>query len=322
MIAPKSELERDTLTMLHYHLDTDFGGDPDDFAALLMLLGLPDVRLTGITTVLDDTGHRAGAVWQVLEAAGRTDIPLCAGARMGLTNSVRAGIREDFWPDVVPRPANEPGESITTLERSMWMRSVLTLIGPYTNAAMFERVRGGLMRERRIVHMGGYIAAPPAGYPQWTAADDFNIQFDTRALEETYKSFADITMVPMAVAMQAWIIESDVDRIEASGPLGQRLARQIRIWEVDQGWREIGECHEAFPNDLAGIMWDPVTALIATGWEGATREEVHLMPYIEDGIIHFERDDENGRPVTVVTSIDTEAFREVLLRAIERAQEG
>ena len=286
-----------------------------------MLLGMPDVRLTGITTVLDDTGHRAGALWQVLEAASRTDIPLCAGARMGLTTSVRAGIREDFWPEVTPRPASEPGESITTLERSMWMRSVLTLIGPYTNGAMFERVRGGLMRERRIVHMGGYISPPAAGYPQWVAADDFNIQFDTRALEELYKSFADITMVPMPVAMQAWITQDDVERIEASGGLGQRLAGQIRVWGEDQNWREIGAGHEALPNDLAGIMWDPVTALIAAGWDGATREEMNLMPYIENGIIHFEKDDVNGRPVTVVTSIDTTSFRETFLRAIERAQE-
>ncbi len=307
--------------MHHYHLDTDFGGDPDDFAALLMLLGMPDVRLTGITTVLDETGHRAGAVWQVLQAAGRTDIPVCAGARVGLTTSVRAGIRADFWPNVEPRPAREPGESITTLERSMWMRSVLTLIGPYTNGAMFERVRGGLMRERRVVHMGGYIFPPVAGYPQWTAADDFNVQFDTRALEELYKSFADITMVPMPVAMQAWITDGDVDRIEASGPLGQQLAGQVRAWGVDQDWREIGISHEALPDDLAGIMWDPVTALIATGWDGATLEEMNLMPYIENGIIQFEQDDENGRPVTVVTSIDTSSFREAFLRAIERAQE-
>lgn len=308
--------------MLHYHLDTDFGGDPDDFAALLMLLGMPDVRLTGITTVLDDTGLRAGAVRQVLDAVGRTDIPLCAGARVGLTKSDKPSIREDFWPDITPLPAKSPGESLGTIERSMWMRSTLAIIGPYTNGAMFERVRGGLTRERRIVHMGGLIEPPADGLPQWTAADDFNIQFDTRALEELYKGFADITMVPMSVAMNAWITKSDVERIRLSGPLGVRLADQIQAWAFEQNWFQIGNQYPALPPDLAGIMWDPLTALVATGWEGATLEPMHLMPIIENGIIHFEHDEKEGRPVDVLSSFDGDAFRQVFLTAIEAAQAG
>lgn len=306
--------------MLHYHLDTDFGGDPDDFAALLMLLGMPEVRFTGITTVLDDTGMRAACVNHVLEQIGRTDIPLCAGARVGLTRPEKLGIRGDFWPQLDPLPAKAPGESIATLERSMWMRSVFTIIGPYTNGAMFERVRGGLMRERRVVHMGGYINPPAEGYPQLTAADDFNVQWDTRGLEELYKSFADITMVPTPVALQAWITESDVDRIERSGPLGAMLAGQLRTWAQEQNWAEIGQANAALPNDLAGIMWDPVTALVATGWEGATLERMNLMPVIEHGIITFEHDEMEGRPVDVVTNIDTATFRETFLSAIEHAQ--
>ncbi|MCO5216431.1 MAG: nucleoside hydrolase [Thermomicrobiales bacterium] len=306
--------------MLNFHLDTDFGGDPDDFEALLMLLGLPDVNVTGITTVLDNDGLRAGAVRRVLEDLGRTDIPLCAGARVGLTKREVAGPRTDFWSDVTPLPANTPGESIATIERSMWMHSVFTLIGPFTNGAMFERVRGGLLRERHVVHMGGFIHPPAANMPQWTAADDFNVQWDTCALEELYKSFADITMVPLPVAMHAWVTTSDVERIECSGPLGKRLADQMRAWANDMHWSEIGQAHVGLPDNLAGIMWDPVTVLIATGWEGATIERMSLMPYIQDGIIHFEIDEAEGRPVDVVTAFDNAAFRDTFLTAIERAQ--
>lgn len=306
--------------MLHFHLDTDFGGDPDDFAALLMLLGMPQVRLTGITTVLDDTGHRAGAVKEVLETLNREDIPICAGARSGLSSNEKPGIRPNFWPDVVPLPATEPGQSIAVLERSMWMQSVLALVGPYTNGAMFERVRAGLLLKRRVVHMGGFITPPDAGLPQWTAADDFNVQFDPRAVQELYSSFADITMVPMSVAMNAWITHSDVDRIAQSGPLGTKLAGQLRSWGVEQKWSEIGREHVSLPDDLAGIMWDPLTALIATGWEGAVTEHMKLTPLLEDGLIRFVEDEENGRPVDVVTAFEGSEFRELFLSAIERAQ--
>lgn len=308
--------------MLNFHLDTDFGGDPDDFAALLTLLGLPDINVTGITTVLDDDGSRAGAVHSVLQSLNRTDIPLCAGTRVGLSKREVLGIRADSWPDITPLPAKAPGESIATIERSMWMHSVLTLIGPYTNGAMFERVRGGLLRERRVVHMGGYLNAPAEGYPHLTAADDFNVQWDPRALEELYKSFADITMVPMPVAMNAWITEDDVDRIALSGPLGAQLAAQLRIWADEQHWAEHGRQYAAFPSDLAGIMWDPLAVLVATGWDGVAITPMRLMPYIQDDIIHFEVDDAEGRPVDVVTDVDTAAFRETFLQAIERAQIG
>lgn len=306
--------------MLHFHLDTDFGGDPDDFAALLMLLGMPEVRLTGITTVLDDKGLRAGAVKQVLAHAGRDDIPLCAGARTGLTTNEKPGIREDFWPDVIPFPASEPGQSIGTLERSMWMRSALALIGPYTNGAMFERVRAGLFLKRRVVHMGGFIEAPAPGFPPWTEADDFTVQFDIRAVEELYSSFADITMVPMPVAMNAWITDSDIDRISRSGSLGSKLADQLRSWSLEQNWKETGQQHPALPDDLAGIMWDPLTALIATGWDGANTVQMTLTTEVEDGILRFVDDETNGRPVDVVTDFDGDSFREVFLSAIERAQ--
>jgi hypothetical protein len=46
------------------HLDTDLGGDTDDACALAMLLGWPDVEITGITTVADPGGRRA-RTWRI-----------------------------------------------------------------------------------------------------------------------------------------------------------------------------------------------------------------------------------------------------------------
>ncbi len=302
------------------HLDTDFGGDPDDFAALLMLLGMPEVRLSGITTVIDATGHRAGAVSQVLHTLGKGAVPLRSGARMGLTTPERAGMRQDFWPDAPALLSPDPEESIMALRRSLAMNAAVALIGPYTNVAMLRRQRDEMLNGRRVVHMGGFLDPVPDGYPQWTAAEDFNIQFDTRAVEELYRSPASITMVPMPVAMQAWITSADLLRIAASGPLGAQLADQLTVWGQDQQWSRIGREHASLPDDLAGIMWDPVTALVASGWTGAGIERIPVTPVTEDGVLHFERDEEQGRAVDVVTGIDTALFRETFLTAIENAQ--
>ncbi len=61
---------------MRIHLDTDLGGDPDDACALTMLLGWPDVEITGITTTIDRHGWRAACVPNRLQLAGRTDIRL------------------------------------------------------------------------------------------------------------------------------------------------------------------------------------------------------------------------------------------------------
>ena len=306
--------------MLNIHVDTDFGGDPDDFAAILMLLGLQNLQVSGITTVLDDSGHRAGAVNQVLSQAGRTGITVASGARKGLSSTTVAGIREEFWPEIQPVVASHPGQSLEMIENSLHRRAVLTLIGPHTNVAMLNKVLGTSLRGFRVVHMGGFIDEPADGYPKWTAADDFNIQFDPKATEVLYRTSADITMVPMPVAMQAWITGADVDRIARSGPLGERLAGQLRVWSADQNWAALGQTHDALPNDLAGIMWDPVTVLVAIGWQGAVIKQMNLKLVNENGIIRFVRDEEHGRAVDVVTAIDTDLFRTTFLEAIERAQ--
>jgi inosine-uridine nucleoside N-ribohydrolase len=71
------------------HLDTDYGGDPDDTCALAMLRGWEGVDIVGITTNLDADGRRAGCVHHCLELAGRTDIPVEAGARESMTTGKR-----------------------------------------------------------------------------------------------------------------------------------------------------------------------------------------------------------------------------------------
>jgi Inosine-uridine preferring nucleoside hydrolase len=71
------------------HLDTDLGGDTDDACALAMLLGWPDVEITGITTVADPGGRRAACVAHLLRLAGRDDIPLAAGAEVSATTLAR-----------------------------------------------------------------------------------------------------------------------------------------------------------------------------------------------------------------------------------------
>lgn len=71
------------------HVDTDFGGDPDDACAVAMLLGWPDVEIVGVTTNLDPGGTRAGCVCHLLSRVGRDDIAVAAGSGASLTTLKR-----------------------------------------------------------------------------------------------------------------------------------------------------------------------------------------------------------------------------------------
>lgn len=63
------------------HTDADIDGDIDDLCALALLLRCPGVEISGITTITEHSGKRAGYVRDVLALAGRASVPLAAGCR-------------------------------------------------------------------------------------------------------------------------------------------------------------------------------------------------------------------------------------------------
>src|SRR5438105_2670507 len=98
--------------MLKIHLDTDIGGDIDDLCALAMLLKWPDLEITGVTTVAEEHGRRAGYGHYVLSLMGRTDIPIAAGADLseGYYRYQRLAYPpdEENWPEPVPPRPGSP----------------------------------------------------------------------------------------------------------------------------------------------------------------------------------------------------------------------
>src|SRR5512133_3122954 len=93
--------------MTKIHLDTDIGGDMDDLCALALLLKWPDLDITGVTTVSDEGGRRAGYAYYVLSLMGRTDLPVAAGADVdgGYYDHFQIGYPpdEENWPEPVAR---------------------------------------------------------------------------------------------------------------------------------------------------------------------------------------------------------------------------
>src|SRR5437868_5341050 len=130
------------------HLDTDLGGDIDDVCALAMLLRWPDVELTGITTVGDENGRRAGYVRYVLALEGRNDVPVAAGADVSQGfYAAKPGLppEERYWPEPVAPSPNAPEEAIDLLRKSIEQDATVLGIGPYTNLHLLEMKHPGIL---------------------------------------------------------------------------------------------------------------------------------------------------------------------------------
>jgi inosine-uridine nucleoside N-ribohydrolase len=302
------------------HVDTDFGGDPDDACALAMLLGWPDVEITGITTNLDRGGQRAGCVEHYLELAARRDIPVAAGASASLTNDEQFTSTwgdERYWPDaIVPEPSS-PEHALDLLADSARRAATIVAIGAFTNLALLELARPDTLRDAHIVAMAGWLTPPDDGLPDWGPEFDFNVQCDTKAADIVI-SAARVTFVPLPVAMQAQLRGRDLGRLRASGPIGALLARQSEVYASDSGMEARGRDYQRLADDLVNFHWDPLTAAVAAGWSGAAAEDVTLETRLEGRTLVL-REAPDGRRHRVVAGIDAESFTEAWLAGVETA---
>lgn len=299
---------------MRVHLDTDIGGDPDDLCALAYLLARDDVELTGVTTCCENEGRRAGYARYALRLAGRDDVPVAAGAA-GSLGGWRApcppegpGLPDEraYWPEPVGPCPGPAGEALDLLERSVRLGATIVGIGTYTNLAMLELVRPGMLAATPLVLMGGYLRAPRPGLPAWGPEMDWNVQQDVLAARLLYERCHPL-LVPLEVTLETWIREVDLPPLREAGALGALLARQALAHAAE--WRLEGmypEC-PAVPADILNFQYDPLACAVACGWPGAKVEALPLLLEERDGLLSL-RPDAGGREMRVVTAVDGEAF--------------
>lgn len=306
---------------MRIHVDTDIAGDPDDVAALCYLLARPDVELTGVTTVDDPGGLRAGYAVEVLRMAGRHDVRVAAGAEVSSATGRPSGGPppgdRHYWPTAV-RPRPGPLEAaVDLLARSVAAGAVVLGIGPATTLAAAERARSGLLAGTHVVLMGGFLAPPAAGLPQWSAADDWNVVCDVPAAVAVRRAAGRLTVVPLAATAQAHLRARVLPRLRAIGPLGELMARQAASYRDDEDKAGLATTHDRLPDDLANFHHDPLAAAVAAGWDGVTVERRRLRTDPDDPWGRLEDVTTGGRDVDLVTGVDGPAFGEHWLATVE-----
>jgi len=302
------------------HLDTDLGGDIDDFCALVMLLHWEGVELSGITTVAEAKGRRAGYVRHILELEGRKDIPIAAGADVsqGYYRYPELGYpdEERYWSKPVTPSPNPREDAIQLLKQSIEQGATIIAIGPFTNLYLLDLQYPGILMEANLFLMGGYVYPIRPGFPQWGNEMDWNIQVDVNSAQHVIEH-SNPTLIPLSITVETALRRTYLDDLRDSGALGQLLAQQARAYAVDeQNEMKLGESCEGLPNDIINFLHDPLACAIALGWkDGVEIKETSLLLEEKAGWLH-ERIDPSGKPIRIVTKLDGPRFNEFWLNKI------
>jgi inosine-uridine nucleoside N-ribohydrolase len=306
------------------HVDTDFAGDPDDACALAMVLGWPDVEITGITTTADPDGLRAGYVALLLELLGRQDIPVAVGAGTSTTSGREMGGLPDharYWGAMAAPPPypRERRAATDLLDDSIERGATLVAIGPYSNLARLEQARPGRLGDARVVVMGGWLDHLSDEFPPWGPRRDWNVVCDVEAAETVARAAGDLTWSTIPGVIKAQLRERDLPRLRAAGAVGELLARQSLAHGSDNGHRLLAVQYPGIHDDLVNFHWDPVTCAGALGWPGLDVIETRVET-VRKGETLFLRRTATGRPARVVVDVDAVAFTDTWLTAVADAQ--
>ena len=234
-------------------IDTDPG--IDDAAAIFLALASPELSVEAITTVYGNGPVEicTSNAFRILQAAGRTDIPVYMGVGKPLLREPREG-----WARLVhgddalgntdfPLPGIKPGgnhavfEIIHRIMESPGQISLLSL-GRMTNVALALSLESGFARALgEIILMGGAVAAPGNASQVSTA----NLYEDPEAAAILYRSGAPLVQVGVDVCDRVTVAEDQLHRIwKAETPATRLLAAAtpfIQSYYRSRGYLSEGE---------------------------------------------------------------------------------
>lgn len=307
-------------------LDCDPGHD--DAVAILLALGSPEVRLLGITTcfgncAVEDATRNA---LRVVTLAGRTDVPVAAGAAGPLRGDVElgnyvhgaSGLDGPELPEPTTTPVAEGAVSFLRRRLTEADAPVTVVVtGPMTNLAVLLRDHPGHAGDiAEIVFMGGSTERG-----NHTPTAEFNVYVDPEALDVVLASGVPVRMVGLNLTHQALATQDVVERMRTiPTAVGQTCAAWMgffgdsyeRIWEFDAPPVH-DPCTVAALIDAAVIEWRD--AFVAVELDGRWTRGTTTVDL-------YERYPGHAPNTRVAMTLDAERYWDLVLTALDRLGEA
>jgi len=296
-------------------IDTDVGSD--DALAMIMALRDPDVKVEAIITVSGNVDVEMATInaFITLDFANTyrppvyigMERPLCTEARRAFGVHGKDGLGDVGYPDPHGVPEKEHGVDamLRIIEENPGELELVTL-GPLTNLAMaILRAPETIKKLQRITVMG---ASYPETGPYFTPFAEANINSDVEAANVTLRCGVPLAFVPInACRGSTFIIESEIEEIKNSGPMG-KFCVDCNQTLIDLNLKRFGRS----VIDPA----DPVAMAVALCPE-CVAESIDAYVVFEQkgeytrGVTVFDHRGVTGNPpnCTIVTKIDEATFK-------------
>jgi purine nucleosidase len=300
--------------------DTDPG--VDDAMALFFLLQSPELTLDAVTTVFGnvDVEQTTRNAIILLDVAGRTDIPVAAGAGRPLMAHRRrqlggAVVHGDngLGGVVLPQPSRGAGQQRAAeliVERVMAAPGEITLIavGPLTNIALATCLEPRIVEQvHELIIMGGAATVPGNATPLAEA----NFHNDPEAASIVLAAGYKLALIGLDVALQAII---SLDEVEILRQHGGEVGRFTHAISAHYG------AHYSRRLDRPGFpMYDGPAVLYAVDRSHFQTEhwylEVETTSPRASGMVLTDRRGKWGRPpnADVCVGIDNDRFLRLYL---------
>ncbi len=308
-------------------LDVDTG--VDDALALLLAARSPALRLLGVTCVNGNVDLESVCrnTLQVLEAAGRDDVPVARGSAAPLQEKPvgashvhgqdgLANLSESLPPPTQALAAMEAVPFLASALASAPQPVTLVPLGPLTNIARFLQAHADLTAHiAQIVLMGGAVGPGNA-----SAVSEFNIRQDPEAAAMVLGSGLDIVMYTWDVFTQVACSPEQIRHLAAQADPAPRLAGCILQYSLDTLGREhvlIGDAGAVasviVPEALITSCWPVKVELQGTYTRGMTVLDQRPQGWIE-------RESEWQEPwpdhVAAATAVNADALLAIFLDAV------
>ena len=284
-------------------LDTDIGSDIDDSWALAFLLNSPEVDLRYVLAATGDTEYRAQVIVKMLQAAGRSDVPIGTGRQ-----TMDFGKTLEAWVDGVDVSAysgvvyQDGAMQLVQLVMSMDETPTILCIGPMTNLADALALEPGIAERCHMVAMSGSLETHEDGHDGQIA--EWNVRKDISAAQKVYSApWKTIRIAPLD---SCGVLRLNGELLEQVRSSTSSLARSL-ITSVDR-WAECLKNRE-WP-ERSSILFDTVAAYLCFGAEYLKMEEMSLV--IDDEGYMLES--ESGAKVECALGWnDMEGFKQLLV---------
>jgi pyrimidine-specific ribonucleoside hydrolase len=205
----------------------------DDALALLLAMRSPELKIEAITPVAGNVPLELTLpnALRMVEIAGRTDIPVAAGAKAPLMRRLvtaayahgENGLGGAVFPEPTTKPVATPApELIRQIARKYPGEVTLITVGPLTNVATAlnsDAELAGMIRG--LVMMGGSLSGGNI-----TPAAEFNVYVDPEAARIVFQSGIPVTMVGLDVTRKTSLTDEHVRALEAAkNPVSQAAAK-------------------------------------------------------------------------------------------------